>query len=143
MKEVPLGIEDTEAKVLIGSLIPKQIEQDLLNFLRTRSKTFTWKHENMTGAEKNIITHKPNIDPSFIPIHQKRRKFAPKSNQIIQEEVKKLLKKGMIKEVKFPRWLANVIVIQKKIGKWRVCVDYTVLTRLVLRILSLYHILTL
>ena len=33
------GIKDPEAKVLMGSLMPKQIEQDLHNFLRTRSKT--------------------------------------------------------------------------------------------------------
>ncbi|KAI3742755.1 hypothetical protein L1987_60450 [Smallanthus sonchifolius] len=36
---------------------------------------------------------------------------------------------GMIKEVKFPRWLANVVVVQKKNGKWRVCVDFTDLNK--------------
>ena len=64
----------------------------------------------MKGIEKNIISHKLNIDPSFIPIHQNRRKFSPNINQIIQE-VEKLLNTGMIKEVMFPRWLANVVVI--------------------------------
>ncbi|KAI3744713.1 hypothetical protein L1987_57804 [Smallanthus sonchifolius] len=44
---------------------------------------------------------------------------------IIQEEVERLLKSGMIREVKFPKWLANVVVVQKKNGKWRVCVDFT------------------
>ena len=81
MKEVPLSIEDPEAKVLIGSSIPEKIDQDLLNFLRTRSKTFAWKHEDITGIDKSIITHKRNIDPSFRPIHQMRRKFAPERNQ--------------------------------------------------------------
>ena len=78
----------------------------------------------MIGISKDIITHRLNIDPSFRLIHQKRRKFAPERNQIIQEEVEKLLKTGMIREVKFPKWLANVVVVQKKNGKWRVCVDY-------------------
>ncbi|KAD7116997.1 hypothetical protein E3N88_04265 [Mikania micrantha] len=35
----------------------------------------------------------------------------------------------MIREVKFPSWLANVVVVQKKNGKWRVCVDYTDLNK--------------
>ena len=35
----------------------------------------------------------------------------------------------MIKEVKFPSWLANVVVVQKKNGKWRMCVDYTNLNK--------------
>ena len=36
-----------------------------------------------------------------------------------------LLKAGLIREVKYPEWLANVVVVPKKGGKWRVCVDYT------------------
>ena len=71
----------------------------------------------MTGISKNIITHKLGIDTSFRPVHQKRKKFAPERNQIIQEEVERLLKTGMIREVHFPKWLANVVVVQKKNGK--------------------------
>ena len=65
VKEVPLGIEDPKAKILIGSSMPEQIEKYILNFLRTRNKTFTWKDKDMTGIYKNIITHKLNIDPYF------------------------------------------------------------------------------
>ena len=36
-----------------------------------------------------------------------------------------LLKAGFIREIKYPKWLANVVVVPKKGGKWRVCVDYT------------------
>ena len=46
-------------------------------------------------------------------------------HQIIQTEVDNLLKAGFIREVKYPEWLANVVVVPKKGGKWSVCVDYT------------------
>ena len=36
-----------------------------------------------------------------------------------------LLKVGFIREIKYPEWLANVVVVPKKGCKWRVCVDYT------------------
>ena len=36
-----------------------------------------------------------------------------------------LLKARFIKEIKYPEWLANVVVVPMKSGKWRVCVDYT------------------
>ena len=36
-----------------------------------------------------------------------------------------LLSTGFIREVKYPEWLANVVVVPNKGGKWRVCVDYT------------------
>ena len=35
----------------------------------------------------------------------------------------------MIKEVKFPRWIANVVMVLKKNCKLRVCVDYTDLNK--------------
>ena len=36
-----------------------------------------------------------------------------------------LLKAGFIKEIKYPEWLDNVVVVLKQGGKWKVCVDYT------------------
>ncbi|XP_058185912.1 uncharacterized protein LOC131303137 [Rhododendron vialii] len=43
----------------------------------------------------------------------------------VNEEVDKLLEAGAIKEVQYPTWLANPVVVKKKNGKWRVCVNYT------------------
>ena len=37
----------------------------------------------------------------------------------------KLLDVEFIREVEYPEWLANVVVVPKKEGMWRVCVDYT------------------
>ncbi|RVW28616.1 hypothetical protein CK203_100866 [Vitis vinifera] len=39
--------------------------------------------------------------------------------RIIQAEVDKLLESGFIREVEYPDWLANVVVVPKKSGKWR------------------------
>ncbi|RZK27622.1 MAG: RNA-directed DNA polymerase, partial [Hymenobacter sp.] len=48
---------------------------------------------------------------------------------MVNEEVDRLLKSGLIREVKYPDWLANTVVVKKKNGKWRVCVDYTDLNK--------------
>ena len=57
------------------------------------------------------------------------RRFHPDRHQIIQTKVDNLLRAGFIKEVKYLEWLANVVVIPNKGGKWRVCVDYTDLNK--------------
>ena len=114
-----MSLEDPEAKIFIGSSLPDQIVKNLVEFLKAKRSTFAWKPEDMTGINKNITTHKLDVDPSFRSIHQKRRKFTPERNQIIQEEVERFLKIDMIREVQFSRWLANIVVIQKKNGKWR------------------------
>ena len=41
------------------------------------------------------------------------------------EEVEKLLDAGFIREVYYPKWLANVVMVKKFNGKWKMCVDFT------------------
>ena len=41
----------------------------------------------------------------------------------------KLKQARAIKEVFYPKWLANTVVVKKKNGKWRVCVDFTDLNK--------------
>ena len=43
----------------------------------------------------------------------------------MNDEVHKLIKAGFIREVFYPKWLANVVVVKKKDGKWRVYIDFT------------------
>ncbi|RVW54494.1 Retrovirus-related Pol polyprotein from transposon 17.6 [Vitis vinifera] len=45
--------------------------------------------------------------------------------KIIRDEIDKLLEAGFIRKVEYLDWLANVVVVPKKEGKWQVCVDYT------------------
>ena len=48
---------------------------------------------------------------------------------MIAEEVRKLLEAGFIREVYYPEWLANVVMVKKANGKWRMCVDFKDLNR--------------
>ena len=41
----------------------------------------------------------------------------------------KLKQAGAIKEVFYSEWLANTVMVKKKSGKWRVCVDFTDLNK--------------
>ena len=76
-----------------------------------------------------LASHKQNIIPAAKPVRQKVRRFHLDHYKIIQTEVDNLLRPGFIKEVKYPEWLANVVVVPKKGGKRRVCVDYTDLNK--------------
>ena len=72
-------------------------------------------------------SHKLNVIPSTRLLRQKVRRFHPDRHQAIQAEVDNLLKEGFIGEIKYQKWLANVVVVPKKDSKWIVCVDYTYL----------------
>ena len=62
-------------------------------------------------------------------MQQRQKIFAPKRNKIVAEEVEKLLEAGFIREVFYLKWLANVVMVKKKKGKWRMCADFTDLNK--------------
>ena len=83
----------------------------------------------MPGIDLNVITHRLNVHPSSKPIRQKKRVFAPERDNAIKEEVQKLTTAQLIQEVYYPDWLANVVIVKKANGKWRMCVDFTDLNK--------------
>ena len=71
----------------------------------------------MGGVDPAMITHKLNVNPSFKKVKQKRRSFALKRQKAINKEVSKLLQAKAIREVEYPEWLANVVLVKKENGK--------------------------
>ena len=55
--------------------------------------------------------------------------YAQERDKATAEEVRKLLEASFIREVYYPDWLANVVMVKKSNGKWRMCVDFTDLNR--------------
>ena len=68
----------------------------------------------MVGVNPTVASHKLNIILGAKPIRQKVRLFHPDRHQIIQTVVDNLLRYGFIREVKYPEWLANVVVVLRK-----------------------------
>jgi hypothetical protein len=49
--------------------------------------------------------------------------------QAVKAEVQRLLDVGFIREVTYPEWPSNVIVVKKKNEKWQMCTDFTDLNK--------------
>ncbi|KAK0584983.1 hypothetical protein LWI29_021679 [Acer saccharum] len=76
-----------------------------------------------------VISHYLSIDSGF----RKRKLFNPERSITIKKEVEKLLSTGSIREVKYPEWVANVVLVKKKNNQWRMCVDFTDLNKACLK----------
>ena len=83
----------------------------------------------MPGIDPEVIVHQLNVDPNHKPVRQKKRSFNPERYKAIEEGVKKLLKAGFIREVYYPNWLANVVMVKKPNGKSKICIDFTDLNK--------------
>uniref|UniRef100_A0A2N9EPX2 Uncharacterized protein n=1 Tax=Fagus sylvatica TaxID=28930 RepID=A0A2N9EPX2_FAGSY len=129
LEEIAL-IEDDEKKMTrIGTTMPEKIRGSIVQILRENADVLAWSHEDMPGISNKVMVHKLNVNPSMHPVKQKRRVFAPERNADVMEEVDKLLTAGFIREVYYPEWLANVVMVKKFNGKWWTCVDFTDLNK--------------
>ena len=101
----------------IGSALPTLKKDKMISFLRANQDVFAWKHKDMPGIDRKIIQYCLNVNPECKLVQQKRRIFAPEPNKAVTEEVEKLLESYFIREVFYPDWLANVVMVKKSNGK--------------------------
>ncbi|KAK0605041.1 hypothetical protein LWI29_022149 [Acer saccharum] len=124
-------LDETEPDktVKIGARLTEQVKKDMMNLLKEYRGIFAWCHEDMPGIDRSVISHNLAVNEKCKPVMQKRRSFNPKRSAAIKEEVSKLLAAGSIREVKYPEWVANVVLVKKKNNQWRMCVDFTDLNK--------------
>ena len=129
LEEIILDESRLERTTRMGTLASPLIRQDLAGFLRMNQDVFAWSHEDMPGIDPSVIVHRLNVNPASSPIRQKKWMFAQERDKAIAEEVRKLLEAGFIREIYYPDWVANVVMVKKPNGKWRMCIDFTNLNR--------------
>ena len=105
----------------------------MIGFLRKNVDVFAWDAYDALGIDPNFICHNLNVNPSITPKKQSPRRPSKEHADAIRDEVRKLKQAEAIKEVFYPGWLANTVVVKKKSGKWRVCVDFTDLNKACLK----------
>jgi hypothetical protein len=57
----------------------------------------------MPEIPREVIEHKLEIDPVFKPNKQKERRYIARRREVIQQEVNRLLKAGLMRLVDYPR----------------------------------------
>lgn len=78
----------------------------------------------MVGLDPQLLTHKLNIKEGCKLVKQAPRNFRQELQVQIKEEVWKLLDVGFIKPIQRPTWLANIVLLKKKNGQMRCCIDF-------------------
>lgn len=75
------------------------------------------------GPPTEYATHRLKIDPNQEPIASPPYRMSPGKKAVLEQEVQKLLDADVIEECDSP-WAANVVLVTKKDGGLRLCVDY-------------------
>ncbi|XP_075640283.1 uncharacterized protein LOC142612038 [Castanea sativa] len=120
---------DEEKFFPVGVQLPPREREELIDFLKRNVDVFAWNPYEAPGVDPDFIFHRLNVNPSVAPKKKLPWRSSKVHSDAVKEEVLKLKWAGAIKEVFYPEWLANTIVVKKKSGKWRVYVDFTDLNK--------------
>ena len=120
---------DPERFFQVGAQLPLVEKEELIELLRRNVDVFAWDAYEAPSLDPKFICHHLNVNPPVTPKRQPPRRPSNEHVEAVKSEVIKLKQAGAIKEVFYPQWLMNTVVVKKKTGKWRVCVDFTDLNK--------------
>jgi len=113
----------------LGRLLGHEEQEAMVGVISRHLNAFAWSASDMPGIDPDFLCHHLSMDHTVRPVCQRRRKFNEEKQLVVHEETQKLLKAGHIREIQYPEWLANVVLVKKANGKWRMCVDFTDLNK--------------
>ncbi|TYK27811.1 uncharacterized protein E5676_scaffold749G00400 [Cucumis melo var. makuwa] len=85
--------------------------------------------EDLPRLSTDIVVHRVPLKSECNLVRQKLRKMKPDVLIKIKEEVQKQIEAGFLTVSKYPKWVANIVLVPKKDEKGRMCVDYRDLNR--------------
>uniref|UniRef100_A0A2N9H9H4 Reverse transcriptase domain-containing protein n=1 Tax=Fagus sylvatica TaxID=28930 RepID=A0A2N9H9H4_FAGSY len=124
-----MSASDQERYFLLGASLSQELRDGLTVLLMEYSDVFAWSPYEAPGVDPAFACHSLNVDPLIRPVVQKGRRISPLHQEAVCEEVNRLVEAKAIREILYPTWLSNTVVVKKKNGKWRVCIDFTDLNK--------------
>jgi len=113
----------------LGRLLSQEEQEEVVEVISCHLDAFAWSASDMPDIDPDFLCHHLSMDATVRPVRQRRRKFTEERQLVVREETQKLLRAGHIREIQYPEWLANVVLVKKANGKWRMCVDFTDLNK--------------
>ncbi|UYV79479.1 hypothetical protein LAZ67_17002785, partial [Cordylochernes scorpioides] len=101
-------------------------KEKLRNLLRNYRDIFDFRKKEASKTDN--VKHRISTG-DHLPTKQRPYRVAPAERQIIQEEVNKMEEIGIIQPSASP-WASPVVLVRKKDGSWRFCVDYRRLNKI-------------
>ena len=117
LEKVIIG-DDSKKIFQVRAQLSPQEKEKLVEFLKRNVDVFAWDAYEASGVDPNFICHHLNVNPSITPKKQSPRRPSKEHADAVRDKVMKLKHTRAIKEVFYPEWLANTVVVKKKNEKW-------------------------
>eukprot|EP00253_Pinus_taeda_P006977 PITA_06977 len=117
------SITNTQSKVIeispgktlnIGNHLDSSQQERLIQLLRKYQKAFAWDYTDMHGIHPDTCTHHIYTDNTIKPVRQPQRRMNPVLQDIVREELQKLLRVNFIYPISDSQWVSPLVVVPKK-----------------------------
>ncbi|KAK3102810.1 hypothetical protein FSP39_014067 [Pinctada imbricata] len=98
----------------------KEQQTEVTNLLREYSSLFASKNNDL--GRTSVIKHKINTGDAH-PIKQPLRRIPANITKEVSTQIDEMLQKGVIEPSTSP-WASNIVLVKKKDGATRICIDY-------------------
>ncbi|XP_031405692.1 uncharacterized protein LOC116214426 [Punica granatum] len=124
-EEINIGTEEEPRTLKIGTGLDPTQRARMIDFLKEYQEVFAWSYADMPGLDPSIVKHSLPLDTeNFPPKRQHLRRQRAGLLLRIKEEVVKQINAGFLEVCNYSEWVANIVPVEKKDGRVRVCVDY-------------------
>ena len=87
--KVTIG-DDLKKFFQIGSQLPQQEREELVEFLKQNMDVFAWNAYKAPRVDPEFICHHLNVNPSIVPKKQPSRRPSKEHTEVVREEVVRL-----------------------------------------------------
>jgi len=110
--------------VKINADLDFQTSQHKKQFFKEYKDIFGWTYTNLKGIQPHIAQHKIELDTTIPLTHQTRYWMNPNYAIVVKHVWDKLLITWFIASMEEATWLSPIIVVPKKNGKLKICMDF-------------------
>jgi hypothetical protein len=129
LEEVDIGPGDKPRPTFISKKLNPELREAMLTLLREYTNCFAWDYTEMPGLDRSIVEHRLPLKPGFRLFQQRAQQMKAEVLEEVKKEVKKMIAAGFIRPCRYAEWISSIVPVQKKDGRWRVCVDFRDLNR--------------
>ena len=99
----------------------EKYKDEIIKILEENLEIVATSSEELTPSD--LPPHKINLIPGAKPVKQRCYRLVKFKSDILKEELIKLINKKLI-EPSCSEWSSPIVLVPKKNGKWRLCIDY-------------------
>jgi hypothetical protein len=129
LEEVDIGPGDKPRPTFISKKLSLCLRELMIALLMEYADCLAWDYTEMPGLDRSIVEHRLPLKKGFRPFQQRARQMKAEVLEEVKKEVEKMLEVGFIRPCRYAEWISSVVTVQKKDGRWQVCMDFRDLNR--------------